>query len=88
MEFVDNLEKDEYEEFLMNSKSAHFMQSYDFGQIRKIKHFEPFYVGLKDNGKLVCTALMLKKKVGKYCYYYVPRGYTIDYSNRELLSFK
>ena len=35
MEFVDNLEKEEYEKFLLDSKHAHFMQSYDFGIIRK-----------------------------------------------------
>lgn len=86
MEFVDDLKKEEYEKFLLNAKCAHFMQSYDFGQIRKEKHFVPHYVGLKENGKLKCTCLLLEKKlIGKYCYYYVPRGYTIDYSNTELL---
>lgn len=85
MEFIENIEKNEYEDFLLNNNS-HFMQTYEFGEIRKIKHFKPHYVGLKENGKLVCTAMLLEKKLkGKYIYYYVPRGYTIDYNNKELL---
>ena len=85
MEFIENIEKKEYEDFLLNNNS-HFMQTYEFGEIRKIKHFKPHYVGLKENGKLVCTAMLLEKKLkGKYIYYYVPRGYTIDYNNKELL---
>ena len=39
MEFIDNLSKKEYENFVSNSEHSHFMQSYDFGQIRKDKGF-------------------------------------------------
>ena len=86
MEFVENITDKEYNEFLKNSPDAHFMQTKEFGEIRKVKHFIPHLVGLKDNGKLVCTALLLEKTLPyKFKYYYVPRGYTIDYNNHELL---
>ncbi len=86
MEFIDNLNKEEYEEFVSKSKYNHFMQSYDFGQIRKEKGFIPHYVGLKNNGNLVCTALLLEKKLPfSYCYLYSPRGYVIDFNNKELV---
>lgn len=86
MEFVSELSKEEYEEFVSNNKNHHFMQSYDFGQIRKEKHFIPHYVGLKENGKLVCAALLLEKKlIMKYTYFYSPRGYVIDFNNKELV---
>ena len=39
MEFISNLNKEEYEEFVSNNKNGHFMQSYDFGQIRKEKKY-------------------------------------------------
>jgi len=87
MEFVENISKKEYERFVSNSEYGHFMQSYDFGQIRKIKHFIPHYVGLKENDKLVCAALLLEKKlIMKYTYFYCPRGYVIDFNNKELLN--
>ena len=86
MEFVSELSKEEYEEFVSNNKNHHFMQSYDFGQIRKEKHFIPHYVGLKENGKLICAALLLEKKlIMKYTYFYSPRGYVIDFNNKELV---
>ena len=85
MEFIDNLTKDEYNKFLKNNES-HFMQTIEFGEIRKNKNYIPHLVGMKDDNKLVCTALLLEKKLLKnYIYYYVPRGYTIDYNNHELL---
>lgn len=87
MKFVENISKEEYEQFVSNSKYGHFMQSYDFGQIRKIKHFTPHYVGLKENDKLICVALLLEKKlIMKYTYFYCPRGYVIDFNNKELLN--
>ena len=83
---LDYIDKNEYEEFVRNSSYSHFMQSYDFGQIRKEKNFNPIYIGLKKNKKLVCTALLLEKKLLLgYSYYYSPRGYITDYSNKELL---
>jgi peptidoglycan pentaglycine glycine transferase (the first glycine) len=86
MEFVNNIPKEEYEEFVRNSKYGHFMQSYYFGKIRESKHFIPHYVGLKDKGKLVCTALLLEKKLKfNYSYFYSPRGYVIDFHNKELV---
>ena len=87
MEFVENISRDEYEEFVQNSKYGHFMQSYDFGQIRKEKNFIPHYVGLKENNKLICAALLLEKKlIMGYSYLYSPRGYVIDFNNKELVN--
>ncbi len=85
MEFIENVNELEYDEFLLNNES-HFMQTREFGEIRKAKGFIPHLVGLKDNNKLVCTALLLEKRsYHNSKYYYVPRGYTIDYNNHELL---
>lgn len=86
MEFIENLDKEEYEEFVQNNENSHFMQSYNFGQIRKDKGFIPHYVGLKDKGNLICAALLLEKKLPlKYCYLYSPRGFVIDFNDRALV---
>ncbi len=85
MEFIDKLNEKEYKDFLLNNNS-HFMQTIEFGEIRKKKGFNYHLVGLKDNKKLVATALLLEKKLPlNLKYYYVPRGFTIDYNNKELL---
>lgn len=86
MKFVTNVSIKEYEDFVLSSNKSHFMQSYYFGEIMKNKNFEPYLVGLKDDDKLVATALLLKKKlIGDYCYFYSPRGYVLDYNNYKLI---
>ena len=87
MEFVENIEKKEYEKFVKNHKKSHFLQSYAWGEFAEAaKGMKAHYVGLKDNGKLVATALLLEKKLPMgYSYFYSPRGFVIDFSNKELL---
>lgn len=86
MEFIQNIDEKEYEEFVRNHNKSHFMQSYYFGEIKKSKNFIPHYVGLKENNKLVCATLLLQKKlVFGYSYFYAPRGYIIDFNNYSLL---
>lgn len=83
-EEINNIE--EYEEFVSNNSKAHFMQSYYWGEVMKNKHFIPHYVVLKDNEKIVASALMLQKKlINNYCYYYIPRGFILDYENYDLI---
>ena len=46
----------------------------------------PHYVGLKNKSKLVATALLLEKKLPLgYSYFYSPRGYVIDFKDKDLL---
>jgi len=85
-EFITNLNKKEYEEFNLNNNS-HFMQSYCWGEIQKEKGFKPYYVGLKYENKVVATALILEKKIFKNIgYMYIPRSFTCDYKNEELIN--
>ena len=86
-EFSEDINKDEYESFILNNNYNHFMQSYDFGEIRKYKHVIPHYVGLKKDGKLVAAALLLEKKLKLgYTYLYSPRGYVLDYNNLDIIN--
>jgi lipid II:glycine glycyltransferase (peptidoglycan interpeptide bridge formation enzyme) len=86
MEFVTNIEEKEYENFVSKNKKSHFMQSYYWGEVMKYKNFTPHYVGIKKDGVLVATALLLEKKMFKnLSYFYCPRGYIMDYSDYALL---
>ncbi len=86
MIFVSDIKEKEYTEFVINHKKSHFLQSYEWGQVSKIKGWTPFYVGLKENNKLIATALLLKKSLPfHYSYFYIPRGYVLDYDNHELI---
>lgn len=88
MNFIENIEKERYEEFVKNHPKAHFLQSYAWGEFaKKEKNLTPHYVGLENNKhKLVATALLLEKHLPLgYSYLYAPRGYVIDFKDYELL---
>lgn len=89
MNFVANVEKKEFENFVKNHKiKSHFLQSYEWGQFSKdYKNCTPYYVGMKnEKNKLVATALLLERKLPLgYSYFYCPRGFVLDYNNFNLL---
>lgn len=88
MKFIDNIKEDEYTKFYAQHKHFSFLQSYEWGQFCiKGKNQKPYYVGLvDDNNNLVCATLLLRTSLPfGYSYFYAPRGYIIDYKNKELL---
>lgn len=85
---LKELNKEEYENFVKTNKyKSHFLQSYIWGQFSKEKkNLNPYYVGLVDNGEIRGTALLLQKKLPLgYSYFYSPRGFVIDFSDKDLL---
>ena len=90
MKFIKDINKNEYETFVRNHEKSHFLQSYAWGEFSKLsKNLIPHYVGLRDNkNKLIATALLLEKKLPLgFSYFYSPRGFVIDFYNKEVLSF-
>ena len=85
MIFNDNIGKEKYKKFYLEN-NGNFMQSYEWGQFNiKSRHQIPHYVGIEENGTILCEALLLEKK-GPFqlSYFYCPRGYIIDFNNTEL----
>lgn len=88
MKFTINLSQEEYLKFYNDQPNASFMQSYAWGEvIEQTRKQIPIYVGLKnDNNEVVAAALLLKRVTPlKMCYYYSPRGFIIDFNDKELL---
>ena len=87
MNFITNLSREEYEQFVEKHPKSHFLQSYDWGQFAKLeKHLTPHYVGLKEDGKLIAATLLLQKHLPLHLsYFYAPRGFVIDFNNLEVL---
>ena len=73
------------DEFVLNSNKSHFMQTSAWGEVSKTRGYRPCFLGLFDNDKLVGTALLLEKKVLNYSTFYCPRGFILDYSNKDLI---
>ena len=87
MEFVELTEK-EFEKFANNHEQESYMQTIDLKRFKENNKTKCYLVGVKDNKKVVAATLMysigtfMKKKR-----FYSSRGFLIDYSNKELLSF-
>ncbi len=89
MKFIKNLKESEYRDFWKKTPNNHFMQSYEWGSAQKKNRDQiPCYVGLKDDdGNLVAAALLLKKKTPlNMCYFYSPRGFTLDFNDKKVLT--
>lgn len=79
------LEEREYREFTEQHK-AHFLESYEWGLVSKYRGYKVYYLGLKDNNEIKASALVLEKKlVLNYTRFYIPRGFTIDYKDKNIL---
>ena len=88
LKFLENVDKEQYQSFTSNHEKSHFLQSYEWGEFcRRIKGQTPHYVGMSDDaGKIVATALILERKTPLgYSYGYAPRGFILDYTNKELI---
>ena len=85
MEFVTLNEK-EFLKYSENSPITSFFQQPLWGQIKKDNGWNHYYVGLKDNKKIVAATLLLSKKIKFFkTMFYAPRGFLLDYSNFEIL---
>lgn len=91
MNFVYDIEKTKYDSFVQSNKNkSHFLQSYAWGEFQeKTQGKKAHYLGVEDkSGKLLCAALLLETKLYLgYKYFYSPRGFVIDFFNKELLEF-
>jgi len=89
MKFIEEIDKEKYEKFVEHHKTkSHFLQSYDWGLFSQDnKNTTPYYVGLVDDkNKLIATALLLQRKMYLgYSYFYCPRGFVCDYTNKEII---
>lgn len=82
--FKNNISKEEYDKFVTNFPSTTFMQTSSWANVKTA--WDNDLVGMYKNDKLICAALILKRKLflGKYLLY-IPRGFVIDYKDKELL---
>ena len=81
------LEKDKFENFVSTHNKSHFLQSTDWGEFaQKEKGLTPFYLGLTKEDKVVAATLLLKKNLPLgYSYFYAPRGFVLDYNDKEVI---
>lgn len=87
MEFFE-LTEQEYQEYWENHPLKTFLSSIEIGKLRQKRNWNVNYVGIKENNILYGAAMLLSKRKKLNSYeFYSPRGFLIDYNNKELLEY-
>ncbi len=88
-EFVEDLDRAQFRSLIEDQRvKTHFLGSWEWGQVCAKRGWTPYYVGAKKDGALAATALLLQKKLFfGFSYFYIPRGFTMDYGDQGLLEF-
>ena len=87
MKFQEITEK-EYREFWENHPLKTSLSAPEISKLREKSNWTTYYVGVKEEKKLIAATMLLshKRHFGKY-EFYSPRGYLLDFKNKELLEF-
>ena len=82
---IDFKEKEHYNRFISSHPYGHFLQLWEWGQVKKGTGWEPLPLVLEENGKIKASLLILKRDLPgvKKCIFYSPRGPVINPENEE-----
>ncbi len=83
-----NLNKKEFKKFADKHEQITFHQTEEWANLKKRNGWYAYYIGLKnDKDEIVAAAMILSKTLPiiKKKIFYSPRGFLIDYNNKELL---
>ena len=87
MKFQEITEK-EYKDFWENHPLKTFLSAPEISKLREKTAWVTYYVGVKEDKKLIAATMLLahKRHFGKW-EFYSPRGYLLDFHNKELVTF-
>ena len=84
--FKINIEKKEYNNFVKKFRYTSFMQEINWANVKE--NFKNILCGVYENEKLIAACSILERTLYKeFKIFYIPRGYLIDFENKELLKF-
>lgn len=85
---IDINEKDRLNSFVSNHTKGHFLQSWEWGEVKRGMGWEPLPLILEEDGDIKASLLILKRSLPipgiKKCIFYSPRGPVADLENLEL----
>jgi lipid II:glycine glycyltransferase (peptidoglycan interpeptide bridge formation enzyme) len=84
----EEITKEEYKKFWENHPLKTFLSAPEISELRKKSNWDTYFVGVKENKKIIAATMLLshKRHFNKY-EFYSPRGYLLDFNNKELVDF-
>lgn len=85
---IDKKEKDRYNDFVRIHPQGHFLQTWEWGEVKRGMGWQPLPLVLEQDGAIKGSLLILKRRLPlpgiKRCIFYAPRGPVADIDNQEL----
>lgn len=80
------LTNDEFLEFSKRFRPSSMYQTVEYALTMNSNRYDSLLVGLVDDNKLLAASLIIIQKINGFRYANAPRGFLIDYNNKELLT--
>ena len=83
---IKEINKTEFDEFAKNNKQNSYYQTSNYATLMKNYKYDTMYIGAYHDNKLLCASLILYKSIAPTIKYgYAPRGFMLDYFDKDLL---
>lgn len=82
---IKQLTNKEFSDFIKNFKEKSIYQTPEYGFVMNHENFDTIFLGLVENNNVLAASLILIQKFSGFKYAYAPKGFLIDYENKELL---
>lgn len=84
---VKEIDEDTFNDFANNHILKNFYQTKQYGNLMSHSDFRVMYIGGYENDELVAASLILHKTIGPSMKYgYAPRGFLLNYYDKEVLT--
>jgi lipid II:glycine glycyltransferase (peptidoglycan interpeptide bridge formation enzyme) len=84
---IDIKEKDRYNNFIGGHLKGHFLQTWEWGEVKRGMGWQPLPLVLEKDGEIKASLLILKRRLPlpglNRCIFYAPRGPVVDIENQE-----
>ena len=84
---LERISEEEFETYAKTNSEVTFYQTKYWANLKKKNNWIPHYVALKEKDNILAASLILSKEVPfiKKNMFYAPRGFLIDYKDKDLL---
>ena len=83
---IKELTNQEFDTFTSHYKEKSLFQTPEYGFVMNSQNYDSLFLGMTtDEGEIVAATLVLIERLKGFKYAYAPRGFLIDYQNKEML---
>ncbi len=82
---LKELTNQEFQDFTNTYPIKSLYQTPEYGYVMNAQKYDSLFLGYFENGSVVAASLILVEKLKGFKYAYAPRGFLIDYEDKELL---